>query len=105
MVPIKYQEVEKDLETFSIWDSEGNEYPGMITQFRITGDSIPNGHHMYQIRHSDDDDSIPCSLEESVGVNFFGTFISKKEVPLKDGWASAPYMWIKDWSYTGGRLT
>lgn len=102
MVPVKFSEVEKELEPFSIWDKEGNEYAGVFSQFRIQEDTIPEGTHMFHLRHSDSDDMIPCTLEKFVGVNFYGTFITRKEVPLKDGSSVDPYLHVEDWSFTEG---
>lgn len=99
MIPLNYSELEKEMEPFSIWDKDGNEYAGVFSQFRIKEESIPEGTHMFHLRHSDIDDAIPCTLEKRVVVNFYGTFITSKEVPLKDGGDNDPHLRIADWSF------
>ena len=57
MVPVSYETLKSsgDVEPFSIWDKDGNEYQGEFTQFRVSGDSIPEGYHLYGMRHGDND--------------------------------------------------
>lgn len=41
-----------------------------------------NDYYFYELRSSDADDSIPCTIEKSVLVNFYGTIISC--VPIEE---------------------
>ena len=42
----------------------------------------PDGYFTYAIRHSDDDDSVPVTVEVGVGVNRYGYFITDTEFSL-----------------------
>lgn len=100
MVPISYEELKRsgDIEPFAIWDKNGSEYHGEFTQFRVDGDSVPEGFHLYGMRHGDND-TIPCTVEPFVAVNYYGAFITKKKLPLI-GKPGKQYMQIEDWSFT-----
>lgn len=39
----------------------------------------------YELRHADNDWSVPITVEKNVLVNFWGTLISDKPYPLNDG--------------------
>lgn len=99
MVPVSYETLKSsgDIEPFAIWDKDGNEYQGEYTQFRVSGDSIPEGYHLYGMRHGDDD-MIPCTIEPYVVVNYYGAFITKSEIPLI-GKPGNQYLQIEDWSF------
>jgi hypothetical protein len=56
--------------------------PVIFTDIRIDPSTLPAGLHAYELRHSDDDWGQPTSLEEHVGVNYFGTVISQSEIPF-----------------------
>ena len=42
--------------------------------------NLPKGLYAYDLRHGDNGD--PCTIEKTVGVNYFGTVITKK--PFKE---------------------
>lgn len=39
-----------------------------------------NGFYIYELRTSDEDDSMPYSIEKNVLVNFYGTIITPKKI-------------------------
>ncbi len=54
----------------------GIEVQGEFIDVRIAADTIPEGKHWYQIRHSDSGDGDIASIRRGcIMVNFFGTFI------------------------------
>lgn len=59
-------------------------HPVIFADIRIDPDTLPSGLHAYELRHSDDDWSLPATLENHVGINFFGTVISQDELPVDD---------------------
>ena len=72
---------------------------------RISRETVPEGLHMYEVRHADDDWGDPCEIAEGILVNFFGTLLSKEELPLREIVAgSKPYLELdsqEDWGYEG----
>ena len=59
--------------------------PVLFTNGRLNRQSIPEGLFCYDIRHDDGCRGIACEVKPFVGVNHWGTILSKKEIPLKDG--------------------
>jgi len=58
----------------------------IFSQLRIDRDTIPKGLYAYDLRHGDDD-GIPCTLEKSVTVNYFGTVLSSRPFHIpKEGY-------------------
>jgi hypothetical protein len=70
----------KELEVMEI-----NGVKGVFTEFRIKRDSVPKDYYYYQIRSSDYDDSIPCTIEDGVVVNLYGTFMTKTKIEFTEG--------------------
>ncbi len=60
--------------------------PVMFSEIRIDPNTLPSGLHVYELRHADDDWGQPISLEQHVGVNFFGNVISQIEIPFTGFW-------------------
>jgi hypothetical protein len=56
--------------------------PALVVESRINKDVIPPNVYGYQIRHIDEDWSVPSSIKEYVLVNFYGTVLTKKPLPL-----------------------
>ena len=57
---------------------EAVEYKGeyaLLYEGRLDKTTIPNGFHVYDIRHSDDALEDPRTIEKSVTVNFYGSII------------------------------
>ena len=55
--------------------------PALFTNERLTKESIPDGLHLYHLRHSDDASRF-SSLEKCVMVNFGGCVITKEPIEL-----------------------
>lgn len=54
-----------------------------IVEDRIDTENRDPNLHYYEIRHSDDDWGNPVSIDEAIGVNFFGLLITSS--PIKIG--------------------
>lgn len=54
----------------------------LMSYGRIKLDTIPGGIHRYEMRHEDEDGTMPCHIQHNVMVNHYGTILSKKELPL-----------------------
>ena len=54
----------------------------LFTDCRVQKDTIPEGLHRYEIRHTDDDWGEPCQLGYGIVVNHFGTLISNEAIQL-----------------------
>jgi len=55
---------------------------GMLIEERIDATTIPDGWHVYDIRHDESDWSKPLTVERVVLVNFMGRFLTDRELPL-----------------------
>ena len=84
---------EYDLEPMAL-TIDGQDYKGWFTNFHIKG-NVPRGFKAYEIRHSDNDDTIPSTLEIKVIVNHFGTFITENKTLLKERKEAE----IDDWDF------
>lgn len=64
---------------------DGKKYKGILYEdIRIT-EIYRKGLHAYGLRHPDDDWCVPASISTGYPmVNFFGTFITNKPVPLTE---------------------
>lgn len=82
-----------EFEPFEVTDTNGQTYIGVFSQYRVDPKTVPEGFNIYDLRHGDDD-SIPCTVEKSVLVNHYGTFMTVKPLAVP--------MDISDWSYLGG---
>lgn len=56
--------------------------PALFTDGRLDKTTLPAGIYCYDIRHSDNDWGKPCTLENHVLVNFFGSIITKEPISL-----------------------
>ena len=74
----------------------GNSINGYLTDMRVPDDKVPAGFVKYEIRHSDEDDSIFSTIEKKVAVNFAATFITEKKDILK----RKKYVEIEDWDWS-----
>lgn len=71
----------------------------LFKPYRIDRQTVPDGVHMYEVRHSDEDWGEPCEIANGILVNFFGTLLSRKPLSLED-----TYLEInpeEDWGYEG----
>ena len=59
---------------------------------RIDRDSVPEGKHQYEVAGDDDSGGDPVRVKSAILVNFFGTLICDKPLPIgNDG-----VLWLKD---------
>ena len=68
---LEKMELEIDNKTYKVFFSES----------RISREGA-TGLYVYSIRHTDDDDTIPYSVENSVAVNRYGDIISEIPIPV-----------------------
>lgn len=55
-------------------------YEGYIVESRVKPLERKEGYHYYELRHEDDDWSQPCTIEDFVFVNFWGTICFKESI-------------------------
>jgi len=91
----KYKDIEKDdriEEDFTL--ENGEKIEGEVIYSRIEEESIPKGKFLYAIRHRDDDEEYPATIEKEVVVNFLCSLVTKKKIDF----AGKDYLEIKDTS-------
>lgn len=71
---------------------------GYFTKLRVDKETVPEGMHCYELRHGDDG-GFPMSVEESVGVNYFGAVLLSEALEL--GEDKALQFGRKDFEYMG----
>lgn len=74
----------------------------LFTELRIDKDTVPDGMYCYALRHGDDD-GMPCTIERSVKVNYFGAVIVS--VPFDFGNEDYISVSYEDFGFTGEHLT
>ena len=83
--------------------------PMLFTCARCDKSSLPRGMYMYEIRHDDDMQGIPCEIAERILVNHWGTVISNKPVELTEQFPSGKRFRLineeTDWNYEGTEQT
>lgn len=57
---------------------------------------VPEGKFKYSIRHTDDDDMTPATVERSVWVNFMMDIIMDKPIPKVE---VEGFVKVKDWGF------
>ena len=92
MKPIPFSEVEFDHITI---DTPIGSIGGLFSELRVDASTIPKGLFPYGIRYSDDDDSIPATIEPCVPINYFGTIIVN--APLDFG--GSGHIEVTDWNF------
>lgn len=79
--------------------------PMLFTCLRCDRKTLPKGMYLYEVRHDDDMQGIPCEIADHITVNHWGTLISNRPISLTerpDG--QKPYRLINeetDWNYEG----
>ena len=83
--------------------------PMLFTNLRCDRDTLPDGMYMYEIRHDDDGQGIPCEIADWIMVNHWGTVISNRPVQFYEQTSRGkPYRMIdskSDWYYEGTSQT
>ncbi len=62
------------------------EIRGFFTDERVDKDTIPTGWKTYEFRTNGCGNDNLCTLEKHVVVNFGGTYLTKKEIPMKNNY-------------------
>ena len=52
----------------------------LFTDIRIASSSLPVGIYKYDIRHDDDGQGTPCTVENSVYANYYGSILTKEPI-------------------------
>lgn len=74
----------------------------LFTNARINRDTLPKGVYAYDLRHGDSG-ARPCTVENRVIVNHFGTVLLNSPIALsKDGYRKVR---SKDYNFTGDAKT
>ena len=78
---------------------------GLFVDLRVDRKTVPEGYHMYEVRHSDNDWGEPVEIGEWIMVNFFGTLLTKEPFELEKSTAvNNAYLWLEnpeDFAYLG----
>ena len=81
------------------------DHPMLFTCLRCDRNTLPKGMYLYEVRHDDDMQGIPCEIAERILVNHWGTVISNKPIALTEQFSTGKrYRLINeetDWNYEG----
>lgn len=79
--------------------------PALFTCCRTDHKTVPNGLHIYDVRHDDDQQGEPVQIARWVMVNHWGTLLTKEPLPLEENaLGNNAYLDIdpeNDWNYEG----
>ncbi|WP_419511430.1 LPD28 domain-containing protein [Alistipes sp.] len=64
-------------------ETEAGDIYGLFSEYRLKDAVLPEGLIAYGVRHSDDDDSVPSTIEPSVTVNYFGLLIVDRPLDFR----------------------
>lgn len=56
-------------------------YKALFTNERIKLDTVPDGWYLYEVRHDDECQGIPCEIAKGILVNFWGSLLRHDELP------------------------
>ena len=56
--------------------------PALFTPLRIDRNTVPNGYHLYEVRHDDDNGGNEIEIARSIIVNHWGSLITQNEIVL-----------------------
>ena len=84
--------------------------PALFTGFRVDEATVPEGYHMYEVIHADDENATPVAIRDHVGVNFWGTLIlaDKDDFTYWENHkylSRSIYLEENDWNYEGWSVT
>ena len=83
-------------------------HPVIFSNLRLDRNTVPDGLHMYEVRHDDDCQGIPVELANWIMVNFWGTIISDTPFELiQSERVNNAYRYIEenDWNYEAITMT
>lgn len=68
----------------------------LFTNERIKRKTVPEGWHLYEVRHDDECQGIPCEIAKGILVNFWGSLLmhDKLSEVEKEGFLC---IWEGDW--------
>ena len=55
-------------------------YTALFTNERIKRDTVPDGWYLYEVRHDDECQGIPCEIAKGILVNFWGSLLMCDEL-------------------------
>ena len=56
-------------------------HTALFTNERIKRDTVPDGWYLYEVRHDDECQGIPCEIAKGILVNFWGSLLMHDELP------------------------
>ena len=71
-------------------------YEALFTNERISRDTVPVGWYLYEVRHDDECQGIPCEIARGILVNFWGSLLMRDKLSEieKEGYL---YISEEDW--------
>lgn len=78
--------------------------PMLFTCERIDHKTIPEELFVYEVRHDDDCQGIPCEINKYIFVNHLGTLISNRPLPIVEN-GMPIFLGEDDWNYEGDNMT
>ena len=83
-VKIMSNETISNLDLKAIYlETEAGDIYGLFSEYRLKDAVLPKGLIAYGVRHSDDDDSVPSTIEPSATVNYFGSLIVDRPLDFR----------------------
>lgn len=70
---------------------------GLFTGYRVDPDTVPSDLVMYEVRHDDECQGIPCEIAKKIMVNFWGTLLLEKTLDEVESNGSAIINEETDW--------
>ena len=56
-------------------------HTALFTNERIKRDTVPDGWYLYEVRHDDECQGIPCEIAKGILVNFWGSLLMHDKLP------------------------
>lgn len=56
--------------------------PALLTDWRVDRATTPDGLHLYELRHADEDWGEPCQAAKGILVNFYGSILTVQPLPI-----------------------
>lgn len=61
--------------------------PALLTDWRISRSTVPDGVHAYELRHADGNPFDPCQAARGILMNFCGSILTLQPLPIpEDGY-------------------
>lgn len=80
MMDAKFREILEDCDGFIVSPGCKTEVRGYMTMERVDRNLLPEGWNAYDVRHGDSGN--PCTIEDRVVVNHYGTFLTQGKIDL-----------------------